>query len=145
MKREIRKKNFLDRTPLGHLVFIMLHLGASGCKDEFGSGDLEPIIFPASEVSYYKHVEPLLQQQCAFAGCHLGMNAQMALDLSAPSYHKLRNHRPFLVEPGNGSESFLVKKIDGRFPPRMPLNQPALTSNQIEGIKTWINEGALNN
>lgn len=145
MKREIRKKNSLDRTLSAYLVIIMLLLGASGCKDEFGAGDFEPIIFPASGVSYHKHVEPLLQQQCAFAGCHFGMNAQKGLDLSAPSYHKLRNHRPSLVEPGNGSESFLVKKIDGRFPPRMPLNRPALTSNQIEGIKTWINEGALNN
>lgn len=120
-------------------------MGAYGCEDEFGSGDFEPIVFPASGVSYFKHVEPLFQQRCAFAGCHFGMNAPMGLDLSAPSYQRLRNHQPSLVIPGNATESFLVKKIDGRFPPRMPLNQTPLTANQIEGIKTWINEGALNN
>jgi hypothetical protein len=39
----------------------------------------------------------------------------------------------------------LVQRIDGRIAPRMPLNSQALTTNQINGIKKWIDEGAMNN
>jgi len=46
---------------------------------------------------------------------------------------------------GKPDESILVLRIEGRLLSRMPLNRPALTQNQINGIRTWIAEGALNN
>ena len=42
-------------------------------------------------------------------------------------------------------QSTLVMRIEGRIGERMPLNRRALNQNQINGIRAWIGEGALNN
>ena len=52
------------------------------------------------------------------------------------------------VAPNNPDASYLVRKISGT--PginglRMPLNGPYLTSEQIQIIRTWIQQGAQNN
>jgi mono/diheme cytochrome c family protein len=99
--------------------------------------------FPESNVSYTKHVEPLFQARCA--GCHAGNAPAGQLNLSTPSYSNLMNHVPRLVNPGNGDQSLLIQRLDGRVQPQMPFNRQPLTAAQVRGIRTWINEGALNN
>ncbi len=52
------------------------------------------------------------------------------------------------VAPNNPDASYLIRKISGT--PginglRMPLNGPYLTSEQIQIIRTWIQQGAQNN
>ena len=119
---------------------------AAGCKDEGPTDpDVSDIVFPPSNVSYSQHVDALFQQRCAFGGCHAGANAQAGLNLLAPSYDALRNHFPQLIVVGEPDNSILVQRLEGTLQPQMPYMRQPLTSNQLTGIRTWINEGALNN
>ena len=133
------------------LLFILLPLLSlpvaltNSCKDSSVEPDqLINIVFPDSNVSYSQHVEPLFQQGCAFSSCH-GTASQAGLNLESPSYNKLMNHQPRLVVATEGNNSLLVQRLDGRVQPQMPLGRTPLSQNQIDGIKKWINEGAVNN
>jgi len=52
---------------------------------------------------------------------------------------------PRLVVSGQSNNSLLIQRLDGRIQPRMPFNLTPLTQNQLDGVKKWIDEGALNN
>ena len=91
-------------------------------------------------MSFSQHVQPLFTQKCS--GCH---GTSDALDLTPPMYASLMSYQPQLVISGEGENSLLVQILDGRAVPQMPPGSERLTDNQIAGIKTWINEGALNN
>jgi cytochrome c553 len=47
-----------------------------------------------------------------------------------------------VIVPGKPAESLLVKKLKGQAGDRMPLRAPALSSDVIAKIETWIAEGA---
>lgn len=128
-------------------ILLAAFLGLCGCKDENPVGeDNSPstIVFPSSGVSYQYQVQPLFNQACNFSGCH-GSDAP-------PNLVKLTSWGDLLtsgsgtgvVVPGKPELSTLVLRIEGqgaRMPPTgFPLNQ-----NQINGIRTWIAEGAKNN
>ena len=131
---------------LSAVFLIATLLLASGCKDEGPSDpDVSDIVFPPSNVSYSQHVDALFQQRCAFGGCHAGASAQAGLNLLAPSYDALRNHFPQLIVVGEPDNSILVQRLEGTLQPQMPYMRQPLTNNQLTGIRTWINEGALNN
>lgn len=96
--------------------------------------------------------ENIFNTSCAFAQCHAGPNPQQNLNLSEgqaranlvnvdsgtdPSFKR--------VEPGNPDDSYIVMKLEGdpRIQgQRMPLNSPALSSEQIGVIRQWITDGA---
>jgi hypothetical protein len=49
------------------------------------------------------------------------------------------------VDPGNPDNSYLVQKIEGApniVGAQMPLNQPPLSTEQIDAIRQWILNGA---
>jgi hypothetical protein len=52
---------------------------------------------------------------------------------------------PGVVVPNDPGNSGLVMRIEGSIGARMPLNRNPLNQNQINGIRTWIAEGARNN
>lgn len=89
---------------------------------------------------------------CALSGCHIGSSAPLGLDLSAgEARENLVNVAsvgvPELlrVEPGNADDSYLVLKLEGDdriVGSRMPLNMPALSSDEIGTIREWIDAGA---
>jgi hypothetical protein len=99
------------------------------------------IVFPNANISYSQSVQPLFFQKCAFVGCH--DDQSMAGGLSLTSYTALTALSGIVI-PGNSTNSILAQKIDGRSPHLEPL-PIALTTNQITGIKKWIDEGAKNN
>jgi hypothetical protein len=117
------------------------------CKDSIQDAKAPDIVFPDSLVSYSQHVESLWTQACAFAGCHAGQSPAGGLSLERPSYHNLMNYPTLpLVVQRDGTHSVLVMILDGRAPqPMPPRNRPSLTQNQINGVKRWIDEGALYN
>jgi hypothetical protein len=122
---------------------LVVSMGA--CKDEITDPNVDPIVFPAANISYSQQVELLFQQRCAIGGCHAGSTAQAGLNLSPPSYNNLMNHVPRLVTSGSSNNSLLIQRLDGRIQPQMPFNSTPLNSNQLNGIKKWVDEGALNN
>jgi hypothetical protein len=127
------------------ILLLFAVVGLWSCKDQITEPNQSNIVFPASNISYSKHIDPLFQQRCAVAGCHSSTTASEELDLTMPSYNSLMNHQPRLVVSGASNNSLLIQRLDGRIQPVMPPIPPPLTSNQINGIKKWIDEGALNN
>jgi hypothetical protein len=93
-------------------------------------------------VSYSQHVQPLFNQTCALSGCH--NDASRAGNLTLTSYHNL-TIRPNIVVPGDPNSSLLYLRITGQIGQQMPLNRSPLNSNQQQGIRIWIEEGAENN
>jgi WD40 repeat protein len=98
----------------------------------------------ADKVSYYSQVRPIFQASCQ--GCH--QPAKPLGGLVMTSYAELakggESHAPGIV-PGKPDESQIVVQItsqDGN-PPAMPKDRPALTESQIELIRRWIAEGAV--
>ena len=119
---------------------------ASGCKDENNPIDGDSpsnIIFPISGVSYAVHVQPLFNQTCALTGCH-GDGSQSSI-LRLTNYDNLMYGGALVIVRNQPDQSTLVMRIEGRIGERMPLNRRALNQNQINGIRAWIGEGALNN
>ncbi len=107
------------------------------CKDTLTPTTSE-IVFPDKNVTYTKHVGPLFQQTCALGGCHVTGGYRPNLEFPA-SYSALLDY----IIKGNPEHSILVQRLEGRLQPQMPPpNVATLTKNQIEGVKTWIREGA---
>jgi len=125
--------------------FILFILGSLKCKDDITNFDISQIIFPAKNVSYHDHVEPIFLHVCAIpGGCHAGENPEGKLSLE--TYNHLRE-RWDLINTASPGNSDLVSSLKGKLPrvEQMPLNRPPLNENQINGITTWIEEGAQDN
>ena len=121
-------------------------IALTGCKDQNNPliGDSpSDVIFPVRDVSYAAHVQRLFSQTCALSGCH--DDAVPAGSLKLTSYDHLMFDLLGTVVRGKPEESILVLRIEGRVGQRMPLNLNPLNQNQINGIRTWITEGANNN
>lgn len=101
----------------------------------------DPII-PNENVSYSQDIQPIFNNHCNNSGCH---NSQdNAGEISLTSWGELRGD-PFLVIPGYPDESLLYLSVSGGsvniMPPPFGTSRP-LSNNQINGIRTWILEGA---
>ena len=113
-----------------------------GCDDQVAGNDLK---IPDSNVSYSQHIQPLFNKACATSGCHDDITMADGISLTTWSG---TTADPSVVFPGEPDNSKLVWAIEGRagIPAMPPPGYPAyLTENQINGIKTWIDEGAKNN
>ncbi|MCS7313425.1 MAG: hypothetical protein NZ742_11035 [Acidobacteria bacterium] len=134
--------------PLGTLCWILALtiLGAACSTGGDGETPLDRCAGMAPDrPSYAMHVQPLFNANCAFSGCHTLPNPQRGLDLG--SYQGLMQgsiNGPVVI-PGNAQDSRLVKRIEGRETPRMPPNRDPLCQFQIDTIRRWIDQGALNN
>jgi len=50
-----------------------------------------------------------------------------------------------VVVPGDPENSLIIKRLEGTIMPQMPQSLPPLSAPEIETIKQWIREGALDN
>jgi hypothetical protein len=135
----------MKRIVFPFLTFSALALNLAGCKDETSptSGSPSDIVFPPDNVSYSQHVQPLFNQTCALAGCH--DDGTHPSELCLTSYFNTVFRTANVVTPGQPELSTLVFRIEGTSGQQMPLNRPPLNQNQINGIRTWIVEGAPDN
>lgn len=125
---------------------LLISLLVWGCKDTANTGDdgsPSNIVFPSTNVSYAREVQPLFNQTCALVGCHDDGSHPSPLKLT--SYGNAVLQLPGIVIPGEPDQSTLVFRIEGRVGARMPLNRNPLNQNQVNGIRTWIAEGGKNN
>jgi hypothetical protein len=128
----------------GLIIYCIFNLFS--CKDQTNQNLSSNIVFPDTNVSFSKQVEPLMQQTCVAAGCHGGTQPAANLNLEYDvCWHSLIDYLPPIVIVKNGNTSPLIKYLDGRLAPQMPLRQQPLTTNQINGVKKWIDEGARPN
>lgn len=124
-------------------VGVSLIMTVLSCKDEENIGSPSNVVFPPDSVSYDNHVQPLFNQACAHAGCHDNGSNQSPLKLT--SYGNAVLSIPGVVVAGNPDGSTLVLRIQGSVGQRMPPAGNQLNQNQINGIRTWIAEGARQN
>jgi hypothetical protein len=136
---KIIKKYFLS-------FILFLGLTFYSCDDTLTVENVDDKDIPASNVSFADHIYPVLQVKCAFSGCHAQPNPADGIDLSTWSGVTTD---PNIVFPYEPDLSRLVWTIDpsvsgvSKMPP-IGYARP-ITLDQLEGIKKWIAEGALDN
>jgi len=122
------------------LVAASLILFAQSCDDSLTSSDVDNIVMPDSNVSYSRHIAPVFEVKCV--QCHNSSRKEAGLDLSS---WLGATSDPSIIARGSDSTSILVWAIEG-FPPYPQMPPPGrMKENHIQGIRTWIREGALNN
>ncbi|TLY33696.1 MAG: hypothetical protein E6K56_00400 [Ignavibacteria bacterium] len=133
------------RTRARHLLtvsaFLLIVWVCWNCKDDISGQGTADIIFPD---------QPLFDRGCAFSGCHAADTFDergYSLDTYQHALSRVGIIVPcFRNEACNPENSMLIRRVEGLDGlPKMPLYRPALTANQINGLKQWIREGAQNN
>ena len=128
-------------------VLALALFASAGCSNSSGGGGMggQPCQGDVpDQPSYIMHVQPIFTGNCAFSGCH-GSNPPSGLLLTGWNSLMMGGVSGPAVIPGNAQDSLLVKRIEGRITPRMPLNRDPLCRFQIDTIRRWIDQGALNN
>ena len=122
-------------------VSILLLINTS-CDDTLTADDVNNIVMPDSNVSYAEHIAVVFEFNCN--RCHNPSQREGGVDLSTWSGIVAD---PRIVFPGSDSTSVLVWTIEylPNVSPMPPFNFGQLVQNHIQGIRTWIREGAKNN
>lgn len=122
---------------------VLIAVEISSCKTVVGPKSGPDIVFPSKNISFYSQVLPLFLEACDYSGCH--DQGTQAGGLELEDYAGVFSV-PGVVVPGDTLHSRLVQSIEGVngniMPP--PYFGTPLNSNQINGIKQWILEGAKN-
>ncbi|MBU1101078.1 MAG: hypothetical protein KKA84_11810 [Bacteroidetes bacterium] len=130
-----------DLTILSLLTLLLITVVS--CDDTITGTEIDKIQIPGRNVSYQEYIEPVLQIKCANNGCHDAISGAGGIVLVT---HAHTTRDVSIVFPYNPDNSRLVWAIEGQTGTIMPpLGYYPLTANQVEGIKTWISEGAQNN
>jgi hypothetical protein len=146
------KKNYITAG-----IFILFMCGSvflyqcgSDSPNDPSNPEEETVI---SDPSFSQHIQPIFNNNCALSLCHVSGNIT-ELDLSEgvayvnivnvdsgqdPSYK--------IVLPGNSTDSWLVRKVEGRqtLGLRMPPSADPLSDVRIQNIKNWVDRGAKDN
>ena len=137
-----------------------------GCLTTGDTGSIEALVDsfvddsvaalnPPVPVSFAATVQPIFSANCATSGCHSGAFPSGSLNLEpGMAYGNIVNvasaEIPAVkrVLPSDASSSYLYQKITNApgimFAP-MPFGAYPMSSENIDAIEAWINEGALNN
>ena len=95
---------------------------------------------PPTTVSFAFDVLPILEQECIL--CHGGAGG---LDVASFAGVLAGGISGPVVVPFEPASSLLIQRLDGTFPPLMPLDAPALPEPEVERVALWIREGAADN
>jgi len=127
------------------ILLFVASVAFLSCDDTLNESNIDDVIIPDKNVSYNEYIQPVLTIKCSTSGCH--NDESMAGGYSVTSWSNVVT--PGIVNPGNVETSILVWRIEGIgveiMPPIGNLLSKPLTENQVEGIKTWIEEGAKSN
>jgi len=134
-----------------YIVISIVLVGVFSCTKQ--QGPIEPVIEIAS-VSYTDDIQPIFDTFCI--SCHNATSEESFGELnlaSDQSYDELVNTVAVYdtsvkrVLPNNHIKSLLWQKINdsGMYGDNMPWYAENLSQHNQDLIKTWINEGALNN
>lgn len=146
-------KNFRELNFLFFLVTLLI-TGCAQVDDDIPGAGSDGACGPATGTTTYSFstdIQPIFDSNCM--SCH-GAGAEGGLSLSAgSSYCNLykvtsSGYSPSLrVDPENSTGSVLYGKVSGTggWGAQMPYGNPALSDSDISIIKTWIDEGAINN
>jgi len=135
----LNTKVFLSAT-----VFLVAAFFISGCDDTTTNSQVDSVTIPSSNVSYSKYIQPVLTVKCAYSGCH--DDNSKAGGVSLTSWSGTTSGYKVVI-PGSSTTSPIVWSVNGSGTKTMPpsVSYPSMTSNQVTGLKVWIDEGAKNN
>jgi hypothetical protein len=143
-------KKFLQYLMFPGLLFSLLTLASYSCSDSGTNPQDKEFVLPDNNLTW-QEVGPMLLAKCGSnSGCHNPTDKAAGLDIT--NYQAVMLHRvqtefgnEILVIPGSGEGSFLYQILlqTQLGVPRMPLDGPYLNSNNTNGVRIWINEGAL--
>jgi hypothetical protein len=141
----INLKRFLMRYGFFVLIFLTVISACIyiGCKDTITGAQVDSVVIPGSNVSYSKYIQPVLNVHCV--DCHGGSETDGGVVLISWAT-TTSNYN--VVAPDHANNSQLVWAVQGKANYAMPplgSSYGALNSNEVNGIITWINEGAKNN
>ncbi len=133
---------------ISSVVLLSLVLFIYACEHEQGAGPQGGGLQP----TFSSIQDNIFTPKCVNAGCHPGGGAPPLLPLQAGvAYNALVNGQSVfaipLVDPANANNSTLYLKVigDSSVGSRKPLSRNALSSEQTNAIRDWINNGAQNN
>lgn len=129
---------------------VVVGLFLAGCEHA------DPLGEDGAEATLSSIQTNIFNANCALSGCHVGGAVLPgSMDLRAgESFSSIvgvpSEQRPGLdrVEPGDPDASYLVRKIEGGpdiMGMRMPAGRAALSQDEIDLVREWIADGAVNN
>jgi mono/diheme cytochrome c family protein len=136
------------------LVTVVILVGSLACSSSKTTPRPTTPTTSASGVSFTKDVQTIFNSNCVI--CHQGTSAPAGMSLEpASAYANLVNAKSQesalqRVLPGQPDKSYLVAKLQGTqvqaggSGAQMPYGSSPLTQSQIDLIKQWITQGALN-
>ena len=102
------------------------------------------------EISFQRDINPILHDKCQ--RCHLPPNGigYVRTGLNMQSYDTLMKGTMFgsVIIPGDSKRSVINKLIEGRAGEMMRMphgDTKKLNTEEVEYLKLWVNQGALNN
>jgi uncharacterized membrane protein len=124
-----------------NLIKIWIEQGAkeTHCTTDNTDGGTNGTVTKNDTVCFNLDIFPVISSSCAKSGCHDATTHKEGVTLT--SYSNIKS----LVSPGNYTSSKLYKVITGSGEDKMPPSPNAdLTQDQINKIKQWISDGAIN-
>ncbi len=119
---------------------LLLSGSLFSCGDDVLT-DPKQIVFPDTNVSYQRHVQPFLNLTCTYSGCH--SSDSRAGNLALTTYMEFIDS-PGLIVEGKPESSVLSQVLEGKLPHSVSFTE-RITQNHIDGVRQWIKEGAQNN
>ncbi|MCU0427329.1 MAG: hypothetical protein MUF71_17070 [Candidatus Kapabacteria bacterium] len=129
------------------MSLLLLAAGAVSLFGVYSCGrtitDPAEIVIPPSNVSFERHLLPVFNLTCNSSGCHSAQTRAGGVALT--SYFEVVFNAPGLVLPNRPDQSILLRVMDFTSRTRIPHResfQSRITQNHIDGVRTWIREGA---
>jgi hypothetical protein len=94
----------------------------------------------ASNVSFANQVLPIFQTYCV--ECHGGIRIREGLNMTSYDALMAGSFNGAVIIPGNANESITIQLIVAG---EMPNRGPAPSTEELQIIIDWINQGAINN
>jgi hypothetical protein len=129
---------------------ILLLVFMPACKDNTDENDTNDLV---ASPSFATHIQAIFNNSCTGSNCHSASSSRGGLSLAAgQAYANLVNitalaeANKIRVIPNDADNSYLIIRLEGRqtVGGKMPQGG-SLSTNRIQNIKNWINQGAQNN
>ena len=120
------------------LLLLLFAIAGGGGGGNDGGEDPPPGGGPT--VSFQTDVLPTLQTDCNL--CHGGAGGLFLQDYAGVI---AGGDSGAVVVAGDPDGSLLIQRLEGTITPQMPEDLPPLSQPEIDVIRLWIAEGALDN
>lgn len=137
------------------LILLFASILFVGCDSSDPDDDPEPMPPVALEPTLASIQANIFTTTCASSQCHDSDNSARSLDLTNGSSFgelvnvaSLDNPDLLLVEPNDPDSSYLIWKLEGNpniAGSQMPRSGSPLSTTQIDVVRQWITDGALDN